>query len=63
MLWVPEANRFATDSDASLGEQVFDISVTQVEAIVEPDGVRNDIGRESMAFVCIHWPILTAWAG
>ena len=44
MLWVPEADRFPGDSDVTLGEQIFDIPVAEIEAIVEPDGVGNDVG-------------------
>jgi hypothetical protein len=40
----PEANRFATDGAASLGKQIFDVAVTQVEAIVQLDSVADDIG-------------------
>jgi hypothetical protein len=32
--------------------------VAEIEAIVEPDGVRNNFWREAMAFICVHWPIL-----
>jgi hypothetical protein len=28
--------------------------VTEVESIVEPDSVADDVRRESVAFVCIH---------
>ena len=38
-----QANRFAADSDASFSQEIFDITVAQVEAVVEPDGVGNDI--------------------
>jgi hypothetical protein len=31
--------------------------VAEIEAIVEPDGVGNDVRWESVAFICIHWPI------
>ena len=54
----PETDRFATDGDTSLSEKIFDISMAQVEAIVEPDGVGDDIWRESVALVGIHGPIL-----
>jgi hypothetical protein len=47
------------NGDASFSEQILDISVTQVEAIVEPDGVTDDVRRESVPFICIHWPILS----
>ncbi|MBT4522449.1 MAG: hypothetical protein HOC23_20810 [Halieaceae bacterium] len=44
----PEADCFATDGDASLSEQIFDEwsgtpAVTQVESVVQPDSIRNDI--------------------
>jgi hypothetical protein len=29
-------------------------AVTEVESIVEPDSLADDVGRESVAFVCIH---------
>ncbi len=45
----PEPDGFSTDGDASFSEQVFDEwsgtpAMTEIEAIVEPDGVGNDIG-------------------
>ena len=48
---------------APLCREVFDIPVTQVEAIVEPDGVGNDVGRESMTLVCVHELILPIFGG
>ena len=39
----PETDCFAADSDAPLGQRIFDIAVTLVRAIAEPDGVGNDI--------------------
>jgi hypothetical protein len=32
--------------------------MAQVETIVEPDGIGDDVGRESVAFIRIHSPIL-----
>ena len=58
----PETNRFSADSDSSFGKWIFDVSVAEIETIVEPDGVGNDIWRESMAFIGIHPPILSIWA-
>ena len=55
----PEANCFSGYSDASLGEKIFDIAVTEVESIIEPDGVRNDIRRETVSFVYIHRRIVS----
>ena len=55
----PEADGFATDCDASLSEKVFYISVAEIEPIVEPDGIRNDVKWEPVAFICVHPPILS----
>ena len=55
----PEADRFSTDGDASFGEEVFDIPMAEVEAIIEPDGVGNNVRRESVALVCIHRRIIS----
>ncbi len=57
----PEADRFATDNDASLGQDIFDISMAKIESITESDSVGNDIGRESVTFVCIHGLIVSIW--
>ena len=59
----PQANRFSGDDDAPLGQEVFDVSVTQIESIVEPDGIADDIGWKSVAFIGVHTPILAIWAG
>jgi hypothetical protein len=44
----PEADRFAADADATLGQELFDEwsgtpAVAQTEAIVEPVGITDDI--------------------
>ena len=39
----PKPDRFWTDSDSSLSQQIFDVTVAQIESIVQPDGVENDI--------------------
>jgi hypothetical protein len=54
----PQTDGFTADGDPSFSQQVFDVAVTQIEAIVEPDGVGNDVRWESVTFICIHWPIL-----
>ena len=54
----PQPDRFPGDNDASLSEQIFNITVAQVETIVEPNCIGNDIGRESMALVGIHGAIV-----
>jgi hypothetical protein len=44
---------------SATSQEIFDISVTKVESVVEPDGTADDAWRESAALVCIHWPILS----
>ena len=55
----PKTYCFATDCDTALRQKVFDISVAQIEAMVKPNGITDNVGRESMSFVCIHLPILS----
>jgi hypothetical protein len=49
--------------DASLSKQIFDVSMTEVKPEIEPNSVADDVGRETMAFVCIHRLILAFTAG
>ena len=56
--------RFAADRDASFGEKVFDEwsgtpAMAEIESIVQPDCVSNDIWRESVGLASIHEPILS----
>ena len=59
----PEADRFAADSDASLSQKVFNITVAEIEAIVEPDSVTDDVGWESVALISIHAATLSISPG
>ena len=54
----PEPDCFAGYSDATFSEQIFNIPMAKIESIVEPDGIRNDVRRESVAFIGIPPPIL-----
>ena len=54
----PKADRFATDDDASLSQEILDISMAEVKAIVEPDSIGDDIWWKSVALVCVHSLIL-----
>lgn len=56
----PQSDCFAADSNTSLGGKIFNIAMAEVEAILEPDCVRNDIWREAMPFVGVHRLILTS---
>jgi hypothetical protein len=44
----PVSNSFAADDDASLRKQIFDIPVTEIEPVVQPDCVGNDFRWESV---------------
>jgi hypothetical protein len=59
----PEPDSFVTDSDASFSQEIFDTSMAEIEAIVQPDCITDDIGRESVAFVGGHPPSLAIVAG
>jgi hypothetical protein len=49
----PSAHRFIGDIEPSFGQQFLDVSITQGEAEIQPDGVLDDLGREAMAAVAI----------
>ena len=55
--YTPEADCFATDGDSAFSEKVFDVTVGQVETIVEPDSIGNDIWRETVAFISNDLPL------
>ena len=58
----PEPDGLIADCDATLSKEIFYIPVAEIEAIVEPDGIADDIGRESVTLVDIHWLILPSTA-
>ena len=39
----PETDCFSGDSDASFGEEIFNISVAQIEAVVEPESLPHEV--------------------
>ena len=47
----PQSNRFAADRDSAFGHKIFDITNTQIEAVIKPDCVLNDLRRETVAFI------------
>jgi hypothetical protein len=59
----PQPDGFIADRDSALSEKAFDISVVQIEAIIEPDRLTDDIRWKSVAFICIHLPILAIFDG
>src|SRR6266851_8839087 len=45
----PEPDGLVTDLDPTFGEQLLDIAVAEREAMVKPDSVTDDLGRETIA--------------
>jgi hypothetical protein len=45
----PGSNRFVGHRDAALGEKVFNVAKAESEAIVQPDGMTDDLGRKPVA--------------
>ena len=41
----PKAHSFATDDDPSLGQQILNTRSTEREAMVDPNGIGNDLAR------------------
>ena len=48
------------DCDPSLGEEIFDISQTQAETVIQPDSMADDLGWKAVAAVAessgLHLP-------
>src|SRR5713226_8808067 len=47
----PAANGLVADAQTSRGQQILDVSVTQGEPQIEPNGVANNLGWETVAGV------------
>jgi hypothetical protein len=62
----PQANRLVGHGDAPLSEEIFGIAEAQTETVVEPNGVTDDLRRESVPVVADgvadHRPTLPAVA-
>ena len=58
----PLPNRLIRHGDPAFGEEIFDISETQAEPVVEPDGVTDDFTGESVSTIAgrliLHRPTL-----
>jgi hypothetical protein len=59
----PQPNRLIRDDDSPLGKKILHISEAQAEAMVNPDRVTDDFGRETIArvprVVALHRPSLS----
>ena len=47
----PTTHSLVRHVEAALGQQILDVSQAQREAAIEPYGVLDDLGRESMAAI------------
>jgi hypothetical protein len=50
-LLTPMSNRFVGNNDASLCQQIFDVTETQAETMIKPDGMADDFRGEPMAVI------------
>jgi hypothetical protein len=51
----PLLDRFVGDDDSTGKQQLFDVAIAEAEAIVQPDAMADDFGRETIMFVRICW--------
>jgi hypothetical protein len=54
----PEEDGLVADGASSLSWNIFDISMAEIESILQPDNLIDSIWRESVAFLGIHGSIL-----
>ena len=50
----PEPNRLVADRNTPFGQQVFDIPMAQVESMIQPHRVADDVGRKTVALIDCH---------
>jgi transposase-like protein len=54
----PKTDSFSGYSDAAFGKEIFDIALTEIESVIEPNGIGNHMWRESVTLISIQAPIL-----
>ncbi len=59
-LQTPQSDGLVSDDDPPLCQEILDISKAQKEAVIEPDGVADDLRRESVSAVAGCVAILPA---
>ena len=47
----PQPDGFIADDDTSFSQKIFDIPMTEIESMIEPDGVLDDFRWKSVTFV------------
>jgi hypothetical protein len=58
-LYTPKPDRLAAACNSSFSQQMLNIAITEIEAIMEPNSVTDYFGRESVSFVGINRSILS----
>jgi len=48
---IPQSNELVADRDSALGHEIFDITSTQMKAVIEPDNVLDDFSRKPVTLV------------
>lgn len=57
----PLTNRLVCHGDPTLGEQVLDVAKAEVEPVVQPHGVTDDLRREAVSSVARHPGTVPDW--
>jgi hypothetical protein len=50
----PQPNSLSADNHAAFSQQIFNISITQGEAVIRPHGIGDDLTRETKTFQARH---------
>jgi hypothetical protein len=51
----PSSHRLIGDDDAPFGQQKLAITQTQTEHMIQPDGMANDLGGETVSVARVRW--------
>ena len=54
-LIAPQTNCLIANGDSTFSQQVFDISMAEIESMIEPNCVLNDFRRKSVTLVHRRW--------
>jgi hypothetical protein len=54
----PKSNRLVADGDIALSEKILDIPDTEIEVVVEPNGMPDERRRKSMTLVDAFHPTM-----
>ena len=62
----PMSNGFIGDDDPALSQKIFDVTETQTETVIKPDGMTDDLRRKSVSVIAgsfaLHRFSLPVWA-